>query len=29
MPQNRYLNHLVDLIFEGVNRFFENEDDRA
>ena len=29
--QNRYLNHLVDPNFEGVNRlfvlFFENEDD--
>ena len=30
--QNRYLNYLVDLSFQGVNRFFvlsfENEDDR-
>ena len=29
--QNRYLNHLVDLSFQGVNRLFvlsfENEDD--
>ena len=31
--QNRYLNYLVDLSFQGVNRFFvlsfENEDDRT
>ena len=30
--QNRYLNHLVDPSFQGMNRrfvlFFENEDDR-
>ena len=31
-PQDRYLNHLVDPSFQGVNRLFvlsfENEDDR-
>ena len=31
--QNRYLNHLVDPSFQGVNRLFvlsfENEDDRT
>ena len=31
--QNRYLNHLVDPSFQGVNRFFvlsfENENDRT
>ena len=30
--QNKYLNHLVDLSFQGVNRLFalsfENQDDR-
>ena len=32
-PQSRYLNHLLDLIFQGVNRLFvsslENENGRA